>query len=363
MSLLAYKKNAAEAIARLRTLYSRQAGDRIFSRMYVKSPTMEQFAAEHVDGYCDCPELNERIEFWERLSAERTNLEDDSIPSAFLTEMDQGIYGAIIGGEIRFQCDSQSGWISSMVPPILKDWSEFDALKLDKSHPWFERYTDQLEFYLKRGKGKFGVSHFILIDAFNFIFELFGATETYLSAEFHPEMVRKAIDFAYDLNVMVTDAFFERDVLIDGGTCSDKGVWMPGRAVSESIDPFHMTSVDYFERWGREPAERILTHYDGGGILHIHGNGRHLIEVASTIKGAKAIGMYDDIGWPLAIDVAMEIRRRAGDMPLTLMADYPKFVEKLNDHTLPGGVLYNIKQVPDLNTANRLAEKIRAYRA
>jgi hypothetical protein len=48
---------------------------------------------------------------------------------------------------------------------------------------------------------------------------------------------------------------------------------MPGRIVSESLGPFHMTSVAYFEKWGREPAERILGTFDGG-VIHIHGNGR-----------------------------------------------------------------------------------------
>ena len=60
--------------------------------------------------------------------------------------------------------------------------------------------------------------------------------------------------------------------------------WVPGRIVSESIDPYHMTSVDYFEQWGREPAERILRHFDGG-VIHIHGNGRHLLEAAATLQG------------------------------------------------------------------------------
>ena len=43
-----------------------------------------------------------------------------------------------------------------------------------------------------------------------------------------------------------------------------------------------MTSVAYFEQWGREPAERILGAFDGG-VIHIHGNGRHLLEAAATL--------------------------------------------------------------------------------
>ena len=51
-----------------------------------------------------------------------------------------------------------------------------------------------------------------------------------------------------------------------GGTLSNFAQWIPGRIVSESVDPFHMTSVAYFETWGREPAERILSRFDGGVV-------------------------------------------------------------------------------------------------
>ena len=70
--------------------------------------------------------------------------------------------------------------------------------------------------------------------------------------------MREAIEFAFQLNVEVQRTFFQHAPLLAGGTCSNMVEWIPGRIVSESVDPFHMTSVDYFEQWGREPVERIL---------------------------------------------------------------------------------------------------------
>ena len=74
-----------------------------------------------------------------------------------------------------------------MVPPLLTDWSEFDRLRFDPSHPWWQRYLRQLEVFVEASRGKWGISHFILIDALNFVFELVGATQTYLSLDEHPE--------------------------------------------------------------------------------------------------------------------------------------------------------------------------------
>ena len=51
-----------------------------------------------------------------------------------------------------------------------------------------------------------------------------------------------------------------------------------------------------------------------------------------------------------------------GDVPVAVFADYPNFVERLERHDLPGGVMYQVKNVPDVAAANRLMEKVREYR-
>ena len=78
--------------------------------------------------------------------------------------------------------DPDTGWISSMVaaaPEGLVASSTGCASIPD--HPWLERYLHQLDVFVAGAPGKFGISHFILIDGLNFVFELVGATQTYLS--------------------------------------------------------------------------------------------------------------------------------------------------------------------------------------
>jgi hypothetical protein len=361
MSALAYKPHAADAIAGLRDLYERRAGDRIFATMEVPSAALADFQRRRTAAECAYPDPEERAAFWDALLRERAAVEDDAMPCAYLSEFDQGLYGGLLGGDVRFLCHPQSGWISSMVPPLLKDWSEFDGLKLDRTHAWWTRYLHQLDVFIERGRGKWGISHFILIDALNFVFELFGATAAYLSVEERPDDVRRAIDFAFDLNVAVQEAFFGRVGLCLGGTLSNFGQWIPGRIVSESLDPYHMTSVVYFERWGREPAERILRRFDGG-VIHIHGNGRHLLAAASRLENLKAILLLDDLRFAKAFDVLDQLKAVVGDVPLSLLAPCAAFVERLRRRELPGGVLYQVQGVPDVDAANRLMAEVRAYR-
>ena len=283
------------------------------------------------------------------------------MPAAYLSEFDEGLYGGLLGGEVRFLAHKDSGWVSSMVPALLADWSEFDRLRFDPSNIWWQRYQKQLAVFVERGRGKWGVSHLIAITGLNFLFELLGATKTYLSLDERPEDVLRGIDLSYDVNMRIQEKFFEVAPLFAGGTFSNFAQWIPGRVVSESIDPFHMTSPAYFERWGRDLLERFLGKFDGG-VIHIHGNGRHLLESAATIKGLKSVLLMDDRGFPEAFDALANLTARLGDVPVAVFVDYAKFAERLARHDLPGGVLYQVKNVPDVSTANRLMDDVRRYR-
>lgn len=366
MLKLDYKPNAAEAVARLRSLVERKAQDRIFAMFATPTEAMRRFVRSHETAFStDYPDPHERVRFWDDLLRERRELEDDSIPYAYPSEFDQGLYGGLLGGDVRFLCMTEqgynsSGWISSMIPPLLRDWSEFDSLRFDEGHPWWARYVRQLQVMSEAARGKFGVAHFTVIDSLNFVYELVGATNTYLSLYERPEMVRKAVDFAFQLNLKIHRTFFDIVPDLDGGSSGFVLPWVPGHVLCESVDPFHMTSVEDFETWGVEPIRRIFGEFDGG-VVHIHGNGGHLVEAVCRLPGLKAVRFSND--WPNVLEVLPELRRRAGDMPLTVNVGYPEFTRALERHSLPGGVFYNVYGDMSVREANRCMQAVRAYRA
>jgi len=248
-----------------------------------------------------------------------------------------------------------------MVPPLFENLADADELTIDPSAPWFSRFIEQMDLFARRAEGRFGISHLILIDSLNFVFELVGATGSYMAMIEEPERVGRAIDFAFDLNVRVQEAFFEHAPAVAGGTCSNMVGWARGRVLNESIDPFHMTSVEHFERWGRGPVERIFARFDGG-VLHVHGNGRHLLEAASTLAGLRAIYLGDDRGWPPAFSVLADLKRRVGAVPLVVGVELPEFVAALDAGRLVGGVKYVVAGAPDPDAANRVMDRVRDYR-
>ena len=348
-------------LGRLRQLYERRSQDVILAKMNVPSPALSEFARTHSSGFCEYPDIEDRLAFWVARARERVEIHDDSVPSAYLSEMDQGLYGGMFGGDVRFLCDAGAGWISSMVPPLLADWSEFDALSFDRECVWYRRYAAQLRAFVDSAEGKYGISHLILINHLNFAFEFVGATQTYMALYEQPDRVRQATSLAHDVNLCVQRHFFETVPLLDGGTCGDTVQWVPGRIISESVDPFHMTSVDCFEEWGRAPIDRMFAEFDGG-IVHIHGNGRHLLPAVASLNGLKAIMLADDRGYPRSFDILSEVRRHVGNMPLTCPVAFRDFDRALKERTLIGGVLYDVTHVPDGDTANRCMDAVRKYR-
>jgi hypothetical protein len=275
--------------------------------------------------------------------------------------MDQGVYGGVLGGEVRWLCNTDTGWISSMTPRLLEDPGRIPELRFDREQPFFRRYLRQVEAFERRARGQFGVCSLVVCSALHFLYELVGATEAYRLCLEEPALAQQGIDLGYTVCTAIQDAFFERIPLINGGTVSLNFGWIPGRVVMESVDAFHMARVPFFEEWGRPNLERILAHYDGGEI-HLHGNGRHLVEAVSTVKGLKAVIISDDKGFPNGFEVLPELRRRAGDMPLGSLTSYNAFREALDRHTLPGGVLYHVGGVPSVDDANRLMDWVREYR-
>jgi hypothetical protein len=359
---LSFSPHGEETLARLRALYPERDGGTICAAMSVPSAALTRFAETHPAGECEYPDPQERIAFWEELLAERAAVFDDTVPSAYFSEMDQGLYGGLVGGEVRFLCDTETGWISSQLPPILKEWSGLSDLSFSTDHEWWKRYAAQLEVFAAGARGKFGLSHFICINGLNFAFELMGATETYTAMIAEPEIMRAVLELSSEVNVAVQQAFFEKTKLVAGGTCAYGAQWLPGRVISESVDPFHMTSVEHFEEWGRGALERIFAEFDGG-ITHIHANGRHLLQAVGRVKGLKALMLGDDLGHEPSFDVLEDARDKVGDLPLTCSAPFEAFKARLESGKLHGGVFYNVKDVPGVEEANALAEQVRAYRA
>lgn len=269
------KVNFDEAVARLFDLYSGKGKDRLFAVMETPSEVLKEYARTHRSVEREYPPLDERVDFWLRLFEEKKEIEDDGIPCAYLSEFDEGLYAGLMGETVRFLDTVETGWVSSMavpdyaqkgLPQLLQD------LKLpDEDNFWLQRYINQLEYFQRCFDGKMGISHLIVCDAVNLLFELRGATQTFYDLEDDFESCKRVMDFSIRLCKQVQDIFFEKIPMIKGGTFSNLCGILKGIIVADSLDPYHLSGEEPFYAYGKRYIEEMFSFYDGG-IVHIHAN-------------------------------------------------------------------------------------------
>jgi hypothetical protein len=361
MEKLEYKPNAEAIVQRLTELWSRKAQDRIFAHLRVRSPALEEFAATYTDGPCEYPEPEERIAFWDRCLEPERHVEDDWMPIAYLSEFDEGLCASLCGGTMEFLMHSDIGWISSMCKPCLDDLAKIDELKIDPEHPSIQRLDRQLKVFAEGARGKFGIAPYIVIDALNFVAEVRGMTQAFIDVLDSPEEVKRLMQFAYELNVFTQERTYSALDGFAGGSFVNMGSWAPGRPVLFSVDAYHMAKPDFFEEWGRPYIQPLLDHFDGG-LLHLHSNGRHLLESVRTMPGLLCIYLLDEPWNPRAYDRLEEMKEKAGDVPVVVNCGWNEFCRDLDRRRLPGNVLYQVSDVPSAKEANRVMENVRAYR-
>lgn len=356
-----FKENYKEAICRLGNLYLGKNLNGICAKMEIPNKYIEQYKKENTNGDSEYPNIEKRAEFWENVLSIYSELDDDSLPNCYMSELDEGLYAGLVNAETRFLNDVSTGWISSMAVPFIKDLKDTYNFVLDEDNLWFKRYINQLHVYTQRAKGKFGISHFILVNGLNFLFELRGATNTYYDVLENSKEVQKLMDFSFDLNLWVQNIFFKTVGLYDGGTCSNMAQWIPGRIISESLDPFHMTSVDMFEEWGKGQIQKIFDCFDGG-VIHLHSNGHHLLESAARLKGLKCIYLLDEqFTDPIYTKMDKLVDKR-NNIPLVINIPFEVFTEKLLKKELPSNIFYIVTGVSDVKNANLVMKDVKSYR-
>ena len=92
-----YCSDLDERIGRLKRLYQGRAEDQVLAVMNVPRKTLAEFAQQYEGGACECPPVAERLRFWDSLLQEGAEVHDDRIPAAYMTELDQGLYGELLG--------------------------------------------------------------------------------------------------------------------------------------------------------------------------------------------------------------------------------------------------------------------------
>lgn len=374
ISGLDWKRSAAETLERRRRFLRREMQDSILCTLPVALDCEHQWRqferkwGTYAEGEERPYPSNEEI--LDRLLiglAERGKVEDDWLPVLYSTlDAGEGIAGALMGARsIRF-LHRRRGPTFSKAETVLPDYAGLGSLRFSLDNPWARRLLSFQEHFERRAGSCFAQHPFLTMDAMNFACELREASNAYLDVYEHPAELRRLMEIGLDFNVRFQQA--QMDVI--GPYQDGCFVWLAGwapfeRAVSMSVDAHVICSVKTYAEFGFEYNQRLIDHF-GHGLMHFHCNRADLAAEVARLRGLELFQFGGDSRDGVSsMDRLPEIRRAVGDIPIMVDCELKEFCERLARRRLPGNVWYGVTTAEPLpvDEANRLAGKVRAYRA
>jgi hypothetical protein len=348
---LAYKPALAEVVDRHRRLWTRRLPDGILARI-------DPAGLPFIDPLSLCPDIEAMAAAWDHNYRVRAPVEDDLLPVARVS-FGSAAFGAYLGAEVTFR--GGAGWSR----PILDSYDQLDRLHFDFQNEWIQRQQAACRAFVRVAQGKFALCETESMEGLN-LAELLRGSAAYTDIYDHPQQLHDLLALGSQFNLRFTG--MQREILApcllyQEGIFSMFRLWLPGRAAWLSVDAYGLCSPEVFRRFGAPYLKQTIDHF-GGGWLHLHSAALYLLPEMVKLPGLLGIGIYDDPQAPRGFEQLAEIRRTTADIPLQIDCQAAELESGLAARSLLGGIMYMVKQgVETIAQANRLMEKVRAYRA
>ena len=346
---LEYKPALQEVVGRHRRLWGREMRRQVLAEIRPAELLLK-------DPLAPCPHIPGMVEAWDHNYRTRLPVQDDSLPVARVS-FGSAAFAAYLGAEVIF--DGSGGWCK----PFLKTYDQLDHLQFDPRNEWILRQQEACRCFEQASRGKFAVCETEPIDGLNLVEALRGSA-VYTDVFDYPSETHRLLDFSVEFNIRLLE--MQRKIIApslyyEGGLFSMFRIWLPGDAIWMSVDAYGNCSPRVYREFGTRYLQRAIDHF-GGGWIHIHSFAIHLIPDLIKLKGVLGLGIYDDPNAKRGFPLLPEIRRLTGDLPLQVDCTGPELDEGLKNKTLPGGVMYVIKEgVRTVAEANKLMERVRDY--
>jgi hypothetical protein len=340
-----YKPNLDAVVERYRAFWDRRMGDQVMAIMDVMEADFSVLSA-----LPDIPRYFEAVEARARFCSK---INDDAVPIASMG-FGSNAFAGFLGSPVGF-----SGGIGWAEPP-LDNWDDLDKLHFDEDNYWVRKLIQMCRYFARHASGKFGLIPTETISELNFVYALRGA-RTYTDIYDYPDQVAEAMDLGLEINVKLLELQWEMIGGYQGGVWGRHNVWFPGRAVWLSVDAYTLCHPRVYADLGYRWTQELIDHF-GGGFVHNHAIGIHLLPEVVKLKNLVGLQLGNDPGQPDVFEQLGEVKRVIGDIPLYIECSYQQFTTGLREHTLPGNTLYRVDKVPSVDEANRLMDAVRAYR-
>lgn len=346
---LSYKPHFQLVVDRHKHFWNREMPHQILAKIDIEGINTMDAVARVLSR---CPVRKAMLEAWIEHFEARRLLEDDAFPVARVS-YGSFAYGMYFGADVQWT--ESGGWAK----PVLASWDDIDKISYDAERYWIKEHLATVAYFSEQAKGKFAVAPTETIDALN-LAEALRGTSAYTDIYDYPDKLRQLMEYGVDFNI----AFLEAQRSFIEGYCSGffdiSESWLPGKTIWISLDSYCNCQPDVFQNLGKEYIQELI-HYFGGGWIHLHSSGLHLLAEVTTMDHIVGIQIFDDPGIP-GFEHMEEIRALTQEIPIQLFCTADQLLEGIKTKSLPTNVMYRVTEgVKDVNQANTIMERVRDY--
>ncbi|MGE5528200.1 MAG: hypothetical protein ACM3X6_03555 [Patescibacteria group bacterium] len=341
-----YRPDVDEVVERYRRYWAGEMRDQVL--------ILATLAGEDIfASWLGWPSYEDTFARFDAFFQHRLGIEDDTIPVA-LPGLGLGPWGGMFGAEVTLMPSASSSIPFPSIQAVLD-------LVLDKENYWVKRQLDSVAYFCEHAKGRFAVAPAETISGVNVLYALRGS-EVFADLAEDPEACLKVIDLVRPIGIWMAEEQKKMTGSYRGGVFDHWQVWLPGNPVWFSVDMNSLCSPAYYDRFGFHDTQAFLDHF-GGGFIHVHKpTGLYLLPQLVKHRHVAGFEFYHDLG---SLETCFTGLREIRDMVgtgLLVDCDFAQFTAQLEQKTLPGGIIYEVKNCPGAAAANELVARARAYR-
>ena len=285
-----YKPNLPEAVERMRRLWAMEPPlDRVPCSVRLpapdppggRRPIKDASSLGDLDGYLSWQAERFRL---------RAEVPDDWIPTVG-PRYGHALISALCGSPIRVEAET------TWSVPIIEDWHQVDALRLDFENEWGRRFRAELDVMLDWAAGRCAVEVYEVEGISDTMSALRGAER--MCTDFHdaPEQAHRFAQKVTDLLIAwgrwnVENVGAQQDV--GGGISTGWCLWMPAGSICLAEDATVLFGPELYRRFILE-EERRLTKAFTRTLLEVHAEGNHQIPEFGDVEGVSMMAIQNPL--------------------------------------------------------------------
>ena len=302
----------------------------------------EQYVDEFIKYFCSKYEI-------------RRGIKDDFVPAIFpyygIAQSTVYLCGNLVFGE-------ESSWV---YPPPLDDWEKLENISFDRNNEWFKFLLDGTKMLKEKSNGSWVATDSLDDGPFDIAHTLRG-NDFFYDLYDHPGEVTKLCEIT--LGAFIEYKTEQRTITGDfcGGHVAGWGVWMPGDTLFIAEDNASLISPEQYAKFSKPVTQKVIDNF-GGGYMHTHVNGMHVVAEMLSLDGLKMMQIsQDDLdNAPRVIDnlPALLALAQQNNVGLDIQAT-PKEIAANIEIAKKGKVFFST-WADTVDEANRIVEFIRKH--